>query len=162
MDIFGIGPLELFFIIIIILLVMGPKEMVNSLRTLGSWLRKIVMSDWWRTTRQTLQDVRKLPYEMMRDAGLEEDLKALDEIRQTAAGKSIQERYGTARKPDQPDFSAWTGSSLPLQADNPKPQETQDSQQTILPPQNAKPSIETPDLNPAEKSTPTTEEKTDD
>lgn len=107
MEILGIGPLELAFIAIIILLVLGPKEMVSALRTLGRVLRSIVTSSWWQTTRQAIQDVRKLPYDLMREAGMEEDIKALDEIRQTAAGKTKSPSSTTPKK-SEPDYSAWT------------------------------------------------------
>lgn len=107
MDILGIGPLELALIAIIILLVLGPKEMVNTLRTIGRLLRSIVMSDWWKTTRQAIQDVRKLPYDLMREAGMEEDMQAFDEIRQTTSGKPSKQTKIPSPVPE-PDYSAWT------------------------------------------------------
>jgi len=45
MDFLGIGPLELFLVFIIILLILGPKEMVKTVRTLGEIFRKIFLSD---------------------------------------------------------------------------------------------------------------------
>lgn len=106
MDILGIGPLELAFIAIIILLVLGPKEMVNALRTLGRVMRGIVTSDWWQTTRQAIQDVRKLPYDLMRDAGMEEDIQALDEIRRTAAG-TLPNKPATRKSTSEDALAAW-------------------------------------------------------
>lgn len=40
MDILGVGPLELIFILLLALIIMGPKDMVKSGRTIGRFLRK--------------------------------------------------------------------------------------------------------------------------
>jgi Sec-independent protein translocase protein TatA len=77
MDILGIGPLELFFIILIALIVLGPKDMVKAGRTLGKNLRKIVTSENWRTIQQASNEIRTLPNRLMREAGLDEVQKDL-------------------------------------------------------------------------------------
>ena len=79
MDILGIGPLELFFIILIALIVLGPKDIVKAGRTIGKNLRKVVMSENWRTIQQASNEIRTLPNRLIREAGLDEiqkDLKA--------------------------------------------------------------------------------------
>jgi sec-independent protein translocase protein TatB len=77
MDILGIGPLELFFIILIALIVLGPKDMVKAGRTIGKNMRKIVTSENWRTIQQASNEIRTLPNRLMRDAGLDEIQKDL-------------------------------------------------------------------------------------
>lgn len=72
MDILGIGPLELFFIILIALIVLGPKDMVKAGRTIGKNLRKLVMSENWRTIQQASREIKTLPNRLMREAGLDE------------------------------------------------------------------------------------------
>ena len=79
MDILGIGPLELFFIILIALIVLGPKDIVKAGRGIGKNLRKLVMSENWRTIQQASNEIRTLPNRLIREAGLDEvqkDLKA--------------------------------------------------------------------------------------
>lgn len=147
MDIFGIGPLELIFIVIIVLLVLGPKEMVSALRTIGKLLRGIVTSDWWSSTKQTIQDVRKLPYDIMREAGMEDDLLALDEIR---SATKTSTRPATPRKStaDEPaNLSAWT---------NPPPPTTEESKlqepETVSESENILPSILPPGMETEESA----------
>ena len=41
MNLFGIGPLELLFVIMLTLLVLGPNRMVDTIRTLGNYLGEI-------------------------------------------------------------------------------------------------------------------------
>jgi Sec-independent protein translocase protein TatA len=72
MDFLGIGPLELLFIVIIALIVLGPKDMVKAGKTIGRTLRKIVTSPNWRAIQQTSNELRQLPNRLMREAGLEE------------------------------------------------------------------------------------------
>jgi Sec-independent protein translocase protein TatA len=77
MDFLGVGPLELFFIIIIALIVLGPKDMVKTGRTLGLWMRKLVTSPFWRQMRETSSTMRNMSSKLMREAGLEDLPKQL-------------------------------------------------------------------------------------
>jgi len=73
MELFGVGPLELIFIIIIVLLILGPKDMVKTGRTIGQFLRKTIFSPTWIDLQRKM---RNLPTQLMREAGIEEeDLK---------------------------------------------------------------------------------------
>ncbi len=70
MEFLGIGPLELFFIVLIALIILGPQDMIKAGRTIGRILRKTVLSPSWMNVQRK---VRSLPYELMREAGLEEN-----------------------------------------------------------------------------------------
>ncbi|HAX70409.1 MAG TPA: hypothetical protein DCY14_12420 [Anaerolineae bacterium] len=71
MEILGIGMSELIFVIIIALLVLGPKDMQKAGRTIGKWLRGIVTSDGWKIFQQTSRELRTLPNKLMREANEE-------------------------------------------------------------------------------------------
>lgn len=75
MSFFGIGPMQLIFILIIMILVLGPKNMVVSAQKLGVTLRKIVKSPLWATVMDTSREIREIPTRLIREAGIEEDLK---------------------------------------------------------------------------------------
>jgi Sec-independent protein translocase protein TatA len=79
MEILGIGPLELLLIVFVILIVLGPKDLVKTTKTLGQGLNKLVKSDLWRDIRQTSERVKNLPTELMRDAEMEEIQKSLQQ-----------------------------------------------------------------------------------
>lgn len=72
MDFLGVGPMELFFILIIALIVMGPKDMAKTGKTLGRFLRKVALSPTWRAVQNTSKELRTLPNKLMREAALEE------------------------------------------------------------------------------------------
>jgi sec-independent protein translocase protein TatB len=78
MEILGIGPLELLLIVLLALLILGPKDLVRIGKSLGQWLYKLVRSDFWKTARDATEKVRSLPNELMREAGIEEMKKSMD------------------------------------------------------------------------------------
>ncbi|MBL7161671.1 MAG: twin-arginine translocase TatA/TatE family subunit [Anaerolineales bacterium] len=73
MDILGIGPLELVFILLIALIIFGPKDIVKAGRTVGHFLRKVVTSEGWSAFQQASKGMRNLPNTLMREAGIEEE-----------------------------------------------------------------------------------------
>ena len=73
MEILGVGPQELIFIIIIALIVLGPKDMQKAGKTIGKWLNTLMRSDGWKVFQQTSRELRNLPTNLMREANM--DLK---------------------------------------------------------------------------------------
>lgn len=98
MDIFGIGPTELVFVILIALIVLGPKDMQKAGRTIGRWLRDFVTSDGWRAFRDTSREIRNLPNRLMREANMEDLKKDVGKI-----GKEIKESVDMDTK----GFGTW-------------------------------------------------------
>ena len=104
MEILGIGPLELFFILIIALIVLGPKDMVKAGRTIGQFMRKVVTSPTWRAVNQTSNELRRLPNRLMREAGIEESMKQIRNTTQSIAPPDLGSDLGRWQK----DISSWT------------------------------------------------------
>jgi sec-independent protein translocase protein TatB len=104
MDILGIGPLELIFILIIALIVLGPTDMVKAGRTIGKFLRQIVTSPTWHAVTKTSSELRNLPTKLIRDAGLEEDFKDI----QNATKKVIPSSIDQDLSKWQEDVDSWT------------------------------------------------------
>lgn len=71
MEILGIGPQELIFVIIIALIVLGPRDMQKAGRTIGQWLNRVVKSDGWKAFQQTSRELRNLPNTLMREANID-------------------------------------------------------------------------------------------
>ncbi len=78
MDILGIGIPELVFIMLIALIVLGPKDMQKAGKTISGQLRKVVTSPEWRAIRDASKEAKELPYKWMHEAGVEELRKELD------------------------------------------------------------------------------------
>jgi Sec-independent protein translocase protein TatA len=104
MDILGIGPLELIFILIIALIVLGPSDMVKAGRTIGRFLRQVVTSSTWRAVTRTSDELRTLPNKLMREAGLEEDFKEIQEATKQAVPPSLNSDLSKWQE----DIDTWT------------------------------------------------------
>jgi Sec-independent protein translocase protein TatA len=99
MDFLGVGPLELIFIFILVLIIFGPNDIVRAGKSLGRFLRKVVTSDGWKAFQQTRKGMGDIPTMLMREAGLEEeDLRKL----------SGMDDFEDATKVIQNQISPWT------------------------------------------------------
>ncbi len=131
MDILGIGPTELVFIILIALILLGPKEMEKTGRTIGRFLRDMTQSDGWRMFRDTSREIRNIPNRLMREANIEDIQKNVGKI-----GKDIEESA------DIKGFGAWSNPSAP----KPKPKPSQSRPQPAEASENQIASPEAPSL----------------
>ncbi len=96
MEFLGVGPSELIFVIIIALIVLGPKDMQKAGKNIGKWLNSLVKSDGWKIFQQTSRELRNLPTNLMREANME--LKQTEEeIRH-----SIDPRHKPSASPSTP------------------------------------------------------------
>jgi Sec-independent protein translocase protein TatA len=87
MEILGIGFGELLLIVLIILILFGPKEMVKTGRTLGQWLNRMVRSPTYQVLTKTGEEIKNLPRNLMREANLQEVEQEVREIGQSVRGQ---------------------------------------------------------------------------
>lgn len=115
MNIFGIGPLELIFILLLALLIFGPRDLEKAGKTLAQTLLKIIRSDTWKTVSQASRKLKTLPNELLREAGI-------DELKQTIAplDKDLQNLNLSIRKQadDRPGES-WKAGSGKVEKESP-------------------------------------------
>jgi sec-independent protein translocase protein TatB len=123
MEILGIGTSELVFVIIIALIVLGPKDMQKAGRTIGKWMRDIVTSEGWKVFQKTSNELRNLPARMMRDAN--EDLNKFN--------RDIKAGMDTNSRPVSPPRSVSTNSN-PDSKPTPNLTPSEETENTILPP----------------------------
>lgn len=79
MDFLGVGVPEILFVLIIALLIIGPKDMSKTARTIGRFLNRMYKSEEWRALTQASRTLRTLPNRLAREAELEE----LETIKET-------------------------------------------------------------------------------
>ena len=72
MEFLGIGPLELLLILLLALIIMGPKDLEKTAKSIGKGLNRLVRSDSWKTVTEASRQLRTLPNKLMREANLEE------------------------------------------------------------------------------------------
>jgi len=101
MNIFGIGPLEIVFVLIIGIMVLGPDGMISAGRKMGKFMRSIIKSNWWQNIRKGVSEIQYLPQRLMREAELEE----LNELRMLT-----KEGFPKIGGEDLFNSSSWSGS----------------------------------------------------
>lgn len=82
MEILGIGIPELGLILLIIFLVMGPKDMVGTARRIARTIRALSRSEAWRTVAETWRMTRDIPDELLRESGLDDARAELEKMNQ--------------------------------------------------------------------------------
>jgi hypothetical protein len=131
MEFLGIGLPELFFIVLIALIVLGPRDMEKAGRTIGTWLRRLVTSDEWRVWKQTLRHVGTLPNKWMREANEE-------------FGKIDKEVKGIVTTDEIPGedardiFGSWSGKDVTARTSENNPDDTLKMVTGVPPPGNSK------------------------
>lgn len=127
MEILGIGPSELVFIIIIALIVLGPRDMQKAGRMIGKWLRRIVTSDGWKLFQQTSREIQTLPNRLMREAALEEMKELQKDLQQPLEADRRMAISGPTpgstalQGPPAPPAPAAENRILPVQPSTPPP-----------------------------------------
>lgn len=131
MEFLGIGLPELFFIILIALIVLGPRDMEKAGRTIGTWLRRLVTSDEWRIWKQTLRQIGTLPNKWMREAN--EEFRKIDkEVKGIVTTDEIQGE-------DAKDiFGSWSGKGVTAHTSENNPDDTIKMETRVTSPENSK------------------------
>lgn len=88
MEILGIGFGELLLIVLIILILFGPKEMVKTGKTLGQWLNQMVRSPTYQVLTKTGEELKNLPRNLMREANLQDLQEDINKIDTTIRGQA--------------------------------------------------------------------------
>ena len=123
MDFLGVGPLELVFILLIALLVLGPRDIARFARKAGRFLNRLYRSELWGTLSKASQEFRNLPNRLAREAALDD----LDEsLKREFKGDKSQ-------RPGEEALDAWRPSPKTGQPEGdstPAPEAPSDSDDT--------------------------------
>jgi sec-independent protein translocase protein TatA len=121
MEFLGIGPEELIFILVILFLILGPKDLVKLGSALGRTLRTIRESGVWKSINDATRQLRELPQTLARQAGVEELKKMGKEI-----GSDLNEPRRQIEELDR-QFVAWTRQPDPSSQNRPRPLEPKET-----------------------------------
>jgi Sec-independent protein translocase protein TatA len=119
MEILGVGAPELIFIVIIIILVLGPKDMEKAGLTIGRWLNKLIRSDSWFLFQKTSRELRDLPTNLMRAAN-NEIARTEEEIRKELNSQPLRAHASPATS-EPVLIDTPTQNILPPPTEKPKP-----------------------------------------
>ena len=103
MNFLNLGFSEIVFIIIIALIIFGPKNMVKSARDAGVFLRKVVKSPYWQEVWATKRDFDEFPKMLAKEAKLNETLESLDHESRNIKGTVSQAMNDLLKEADKLD-----------------------------------------------------------
>lgn len=81
-QVLGIGPLEVVFFIVLLLLLFGPNDLVRMAREIGKFINRVSRSESYQAVQQASREIRTLPQRIVEEAQLEEVKQAGNAIRQ--------------------------------------------------------------------------------
>jgi sec-independent protein translocase protein TatB len=99
MDFLGVGPLELILIIVLALVLVGPRDLAKFGRDAGRFLNRLYRSPAWRTMNDASRELRNLPTRLAREAELDTLQRDLEQ-----AGQGLQQDVQAASE----GMGAWT------------------------------------------------------
>ena len=142
MEILGIGPTEFLFIIIILLLVLGPTDLVQLGRKIGGMIRKMRRSETWLMVSNLARALRELPNTLADEAGTDEIFREVmpDRYRKPTGSISMKNtrdvtpNANTVRPPESDAYQAWT-KAVPPQEEIPEQESEPDA---VTPPETGK------------------------
>lgn len=93
MEVLGIGIWEIAFILLLALIVLGPRDLEKVGRQIGAFIRRFILSPEWRAMRQTSEQLKDIPARLIREANV--DLQDVDrEVRK--AGREVDDSLRAA------------------------------------------------------------------
>lgn len=73
---FGIG--EILFILLLLVIIFGPKSLVKTAREAGTFLRKVTKSPYWQEVWATRRELEEIPKMIAKEARLDETMRELN------------------------------------------------------------------------------------
>jgi Sec-independent protein translocase protein TatA len=114
MEIFGIGPLELILIVLIAIVVLGPKEMMTTARKAADGLRKLRNSEIWSTTKEMMD----IPNQVMKETGLDKEIREIKNLSSKTFSpptwEPAEQKIGNSQKAAETEKVVDATDSLPV------------------------------------------------
>ena len=103
MKFLNIGVLEFLFILLLALIILGPRKAVKTAGDIGSWVKEFLSSPFWQDLQKTSKEIQDLPKKMMDEAEIQKTIEELDRseaARQQGIGvEDMQKNNGHWEKP---------------------------------------------------------------
>jgi Sec-independent protein translocase protein TatA len=146
MEFLGIGPLELAFIVLIAVIVIGPRDIGRFAQNAGRFLNRLYRSEEWKALNQASRNLRSLPNRLAREAALDELEKTRQEAKKAIQGDDTPaaaaqppkpESEGASWGPRSPEpasgMQAWVAPSNDAPASEQPPEDTEETPPTDPP-----------------------------
>ncbi len=120
MEVLGVGPLEALFIMLIALIVVGPRDIGKVARSAGRLLNRLYRSEAWRNISEASRNLRTLPNRLAREAALEELDQVRKDLREEVT-RDLRADLGLTPPPSTTETQPSATSDSPADQDPPRP-----------------------------------------
>ena len=100
MEFLGIGLPEIVLILIVALIILGPKDMQKTGLMVGRTLNKIIRSPTWRSIQRIWWEIRNAPTRIMRGANLEDIQETIADLQKSQSEILKSIKTGEIQPPD--------------------------------------------------------------
>lgn len=94
MRIFNVGLLEIVFIFLLALIVLGPRKAIETAGDIGRWLNKLMKSQFWKELMITSREIQDLPRKIMNESEIQTTIKELNHAKSEIQEMFVEEGYG--------------------------------------------------------------------
>jgi len=78
MKFFNVGALELLFILLLALIVLGPRKAIKTAGDVGQKVKELLNSKFWREIVTTSKEIQDLPKKIMDEADIQKTIEELE------------------------------------------------------------------------------------
>jgi Sec-independent protein translocase protein TatA len=121
MEFLNIGVWELFFILLLAFIVLGPQKAIKTAGEIGRWVRELMDSSFWQEIVSTSHEIRDLPKKVMDDETVQRTIADLDRSTKDVAQRLHEMEKDVSRELSQ-DSQKRADEALPgdpIQEDSP-------------------------------------------
>lgn len=93
MRVLNIGIREVLLLLVIMLILFGPRQLQENARKLAQTIRRIVRSDAWRSFLGVYDDVNNIKEEVIRESGIREVQDSLRGVNRQLSGIDRELRH---------------------------------------------------------------------
>ena len=119
MKVLNVGALELIFIILLALIVLGPKKAVKAAGDVGGWVRKFLNSQLWKDLRSASREIQDFPKKMMDEAEIQKTLDEIDRSAEEVNKKLMDDFQNSYKRNDQEEEEKILPPDIKPQKSNP-------------------------------------------
>ena len=109
MRIFNVGIREVLLLLVIMLILFGPRQLQENARNLAKAIRRFVRSDTWRTFLGLVDDVNTIKDQVIRESGIKEVQDSLRGVNRQLGELDTDLRNIDSKAPDGPQTAEPNG-----------------------------------------------------
>ena len=119
MRIFNVGIREVILLLVIMLVLFGPRQMQDNARKMAQGIRRFVRSDTWRTFLGLYDDVNNIKDQVIRESGIRDVQDSLRGVNRQLYDLDRELQQNSRMMPEDPAGSDYQTAGSPTDTSEP-------------------------------------------